>query len=66
MKYAFLSVGGITAAGELVDFHLFEADFARVAMRQAQETWAITDRTKFGRGIRAVAQDDGFSVSTRP
>jgi len=49
VKYAFLSVGGITAAGELVDFHLFEADFARVAIRQAQETWVITDRTKFGR-----------------
>jgi len=49
VKYAFLSVGGITGGGELVDFHLFEADFARVAMRQAQETWAIADRTKFGR-----------------
>jgi DeoR family glycerol-3-phosphate regulon repressor len=49
VKYAFLSVGGITRAGELVDFHLFEADFAQAAMRQAQETWAITDRSKFGR-----------------
>ncbi|MGD0640130.1 MAG: DeoR/GlpR family DNA-binding transcription regulator [Roseiarcus sp.] len=49
VKYAFLSVGGITTAGELVDFHLFEAEFSRVAMKQAQETWVIADRTKFGR-----------------
>lgn len=49
VRYAFISVGGITHAGELGDFHLFEAEFARVAMQQAQEAWVIADRTKFGR-----------------
>lgn len=50
VRYAFVSVGGINSRGELVDFHLFEAEFSRAAMKQAQETWIITDRTKFGRG----------------
>lgn len=49
VRYAFISVGGITLAGELGDFHLFEAEFARAAMQQAQEAWVIADRTKFGR-----------------
>lgn len=49
VRFAFISVGGITARGDLVDFHLFEAEFSRVAMAQAQESWIITDRSKFGR-----------------
>ncbi len=48
-KFALLSVAGITTAGDLVDFHMFEAEFSRAAMRQAQETWVIADHTKFGR-----------------
>ena len=38
-----------TKAGDLVDFHLFEAEFSRAAMDQADETWLIADATKFGR-----------------
>lgn len=49
VRFAFISVGGITVRGDLVDFHLFEAEFSRVAMAQAQESWVITDRSKFGR-----------------
>ena len=49
VRYAFISVGGITLGGELGDFHLFEAEFARAALQQAQETWIIADATKFGR-----------------
>lgn len=49
LRYALLSVGAITRAGELADFHLFEAEFSRAAMAQAQETWVIADRSKFGR-----------------
>lgn len=48
-KLALLSVAGITAKGELVDFHMFEAEFSRAAMKQARETWVIADHTKFGR-----------------
>ncbi len=49
VRYALISVAGITAAGDLMDFHLFEAEFTRVAMAQAQERWVIADHTKFGR-----------------
>ncbi len=49
VKYAFISTSGINNRGELVDFNLFEAEFSRAAMRQAQETWVIVDQSKFGR-----------------
>ncbi len=49
VRCALISVGGITSRGELADFHLFEAEFARAAMAQAQENWVITDHSKFGR-----------------
>ncbi|GLK75747.1 DeoR family transcriptional regulator [Methylopila jiangsuensis] len=49
VRYALISVGGITRGGELGDFHLFEAEFARAAMAQAEEAWVIADRSKFGR-----------------
>lgn len=49
VRYALLSVGAITRAGDLADFHLFEAEFSRAAMAQAEETWVIADRSKFGR-----------------
>ena len=49
VKYAFISASGINNRGELVDFNLFEAEFSRAAMKQAQETWVIVDQSKFGR-----------------
>jgi DeoR family transcriptional regulator, glycerol-3-phosphate regulon repressor len=49
VKYAIISVGGITSRGELVDFHLIEAEFSRAAMGQAEESWIIADSSKFGR-----------------
>ncbi|HUM08393.1 MAG TPA: DeoR/GlpR family DNA-binding transcription regulator [Acidocella sp.] len=49
VRCALISVAGINARGELVDFHLFEAEFSRAAMAQAEETWVIADQSKFGR-----------------
>jgi len=49
VRCALVSVAGINARGELVDFHLFEAEFSRAAMAQAEETWVIADQSKFGR-----------------
>ena len=49
VRYAILSVAGITGRGDLVDFHLFEAEFSRVALERARETWVIADSSKFGR-----------------
>lgn len=49
VKYALLSVAGVTPRGEFVVFHLGEADFSNAAMEQAEQTWIIADHTKFGR-----------------
>lgn len=49
VRYAVMSMGGINTNGDLTDFHLFEAEFSRAAMNQADETWFIADSTKFGR-----------------
>jgi DeoR family transcriptional regulator, glycerol-3-phosphate regulon repressor len=49
VRYALLTVGGINERGDFADFHLWEAEFARAAMEQADEVWIIADRTKFGR-----------------
>ena len=47
LRYALLSAGAIGADGEIRVFHLFEAEFARVAMGQARESWVIADGSKF-------------------
>ncbi len=49
VRCALITVAGINARSELVDFHLFEAEFSRAAMAQAAESWVITDHSKFGR-----------------
>ncbi len=49
LRYALLSAGGIGPQGEIRVFNLFEAEFARAAMRQARESWVIADASKFGR-----------------
>ena len=49
VRYALLSAGGIGPHGEIRVFNMFEAEFARAAMRQARETWVIADASKFGR-----------------
>jgi DeoR family transcriptional regulator, glycerol-3-phosphate regulon repressor len=49
VRYAVISVAGIAARGDLVDFHLFEAEFSRAAMEQADEVWIVADQSKFGR-----------------
>jgi len=49
VRYAILSVAGISGRGELVNFHLYEAEFANAAIEQADECWVVADQTKFGR-----------------
>jgi DeoR family glycerol-3-phosphate regulon repressor len=58
-RYALLSVGGINERGDFADFHLWEAEFARAAMEQAEEAWVIADHTKLGREAPVKAGDLG-------
>ncbi len=48
VKYAILSIGGISDRGEFMDFHLCEAEFSRTLMQQAQKTLIVADHSKFG------------------
>ena len=49
VKYAIVSVGGITSRGELVDFHLIEAEFSRAAMAKRKKAQSVRNSSKFGR-----------------
>jgi len=49
VRYAILSVAGISLRGELRNFRLAEAEFANAAIGQADESWVVTDHSKFGR-----------------
>lgn len=48
VKYAVLSIGGISDDGKLMDFHLCEAEFSRAVMAQAEQVWVVADHSKFG------------------
>ncbi|MEC0230413.1 DeoR/GlpR family DNA-binding transcription regulator [Paenibacillus alba] len=45
---AFVSVGGISLADGITDFHLGEAVISRKMMQRAEEAIVLTDHTKFG------------------
>ncbi len=57
VRYALLSVGGISARGEFSAFHLWEAELTQTAIGQADEAWLIADHTKFGRDAPVRAGD---------
>ncbi len=49
VKFALLSIGSINAGFELLDFHLAEADFSRMALAQAEHVIVAADHSKFSR-----------------
>ena len=49
VRHAVLSIGGISASTGFMDFQLCEAEFARAAIDQAEQTLVVADRSKFGR-----------------
>jgi DeoR family glycerol-3-phosphate regulon repressor len=48
VNYAILSIGGVTADGGFMDYHLDEAEFSRAVMAQAKKTIVVADKSKFG------------------
>jgi DeoR family glycerol-3-phosphate regulon repressor len=48
VNYAILSIGGVTASGSFMDYHLEEAEFSRAVIAQARKTIVVADHTKFG------------------
>jgi DeoR family glycerol-3-phosphate regulon repressor len=57
VRYAILSVAGISLRGELRNFRLSEAEFANAAIGQADESWVVTDHSKFGRDAPVQVTD---------
>jgi DeoR family glycerol-3-phosphate regulon repressor len=47
-NYAILSIGGVTADGCFMDYHLEEAEFSRAVIAQAKKTIVVADHSKFG------------------
>ena len=48
VNYAILSIGGVTADGCFMDYHLEEAEFSRAVIAQAKKTIVVADHGKFG------------------
>jgi len=48
VNYAILSIGGVTADGGFMDYHLEEAEFSRAVIEQAKKTIVVADHSKFG------------------
>lgn len=48
VNYAILSIGGVTADGGFMDYHLEEAEFSRAVIAQAEQTIVVADNSKFG------------------
>lgn len=70
VKYAVLSIGGISDDGKLMDFHLCEAEFSRAVMAQAEQVWVVADHSKFGLrapvSVCSLAEIDAIYTDTPP
>lgn len=70
VHHAILSIGGINADSELMNFGLDEAEFSRAVIRQAASVTVVADHTKFSRRalvkVCDVADIDTFVTDSRP
>jgi DeoR family glycerol-3-phosphate regulon repressor len=70
VNYAILSIGGVTADGGLMDYHIEEAEFSRAVIAQAEKTIVAADQAKFGNAnfIKVCEFDevDMLVVDSRP
>jgi len=49
VRHAFISIAAIDAAMGLMDFHLAEAEFARMVLKSAERRVVVSDHSKFDR-----------------
>ena len=70
VRHAILSIGGINANGELLDFDLDEAEFSRAVIRRAETITIAADHTKFSRKalvkVCDVSDIDRFVTNQEP
>ena len=69
VTHAIISAGAIDAESGVMDFDLEEAEFARMMLSRGEQSYVVTDHTKFGRrGLVSVAGFDaiGHLVTDAP
>ncbi|MBU4528130.1 MAG: DeoR/GlpR family DNA-binding transcription regulator [Hoeflea sp.] len=69
VTHAIISAGAIDAPSGVMDFDLEEAEFARMMLSRGEQSYVVTDHTKFGRrGLVSVAGFDaiGHLVTDAP
>jgi len=69
VTHAIISAGAIDAVSGVMDFDLEEAEFARMMLSRGEQSYVVTDQTKFGRrGLVSVAGFDliGHLVTDAP
>lgn len=60
VAHAIISAGAIDASSGVMDFDLEEAEFARMMLSRGDNTYVVTDRSKFGR--RGLVLVSGFEA----
>lgn len=60
VAHAIISAGAIDAEAGVMDFDLEEAEFARMMLSRGEQSYVVTDHTKFGR--RGLVQVAGFNA----
>jgi DeoR family glycerol-3-phosphate regulon repressor len=60
VTHAIISAGAIDAGSGVMDFDLEEAEFARMMLSRGDQSYVVTDHTKFGR--RGLVQVAGFDA----
>lgn len=69
VAHAIISAGAIDAGSGVMDFDLAEAEFARMMLSRGENTYVVTDHSKFGRrGLVLVSGFDavGHLVTDQP
>lgn len=63
VRYAFISIGAIDAAGGAMDFRYEEAEVARAVLSRGETSFVVTDQSKFNRrALVHVCDFDAFDV----
>lgn len=61
VRFSFISIGAIDEQMGAMDYHLEEAQIAQAVLRQGEQSFIVTDKTKFSRrGLVKICGFDGF------
>ncbi len=62
VRFSFISIGALDEQMGAMDYHLEEAQIAQAVLRQGEQSFIVTDQSKFSRrGLVKVCGFDGFN-----